>query len=150
MLVETTRKLLSSIIIRRIQKAWTKSPILSPGHNGSLRRLGTDTALLVFLNALEEAAENGTDVFASTWDITRAFDSATKELLKLAWIRLGVPDDIAVWLVDMDQVSHTVVRSPWARSVFSAAKYTGFTHSTDQTTDPAFFHPSRGVVIFGV
>jgi hypothetical protein len=69
MLVETTRKLLSSIVIRRIQNAWEKFPILSPGHNGSLRRLGTDTALLVFINALEEAAENGTDIFASTWDI---------------------------------------------------------------------------------
>jgi hypothetical protein len=145
MLVETTRKLLSSIVIRRIQNAWEKFPILSPGHNGSLRRLGTDTALLVFINALEEAAENGTDIFASTWDITKAFDSATKELLKLAWIRLGVPLDIAVWLVDMDKVSHTVVRSPWARSVFANSSYSGFTANTNQLQDPAFFHPMRGV-----
>ena len=37
--------------------------------------------------------------------MSRAFDAVSKNLQAIAWRRLGVPEDVADWLVDMDQES---------------------------------------------
>jgi hypothetical protein len=44
----------------------------------------------------------------------RAFDSLPKPFLVFAWIRLGVLEDIARYLVEMDVGGYTVIRSPIA------------------------------------
>ena len=42
------------------------------------------------------------------------YDAVSKNLQAIAWRRLGVPDNVADWLVDMDVAGITVVRSPFS------------------------------------
>ena len=63
---------------------------------------------------LEDAIEHDTPVHISSWDITRAFDSVSKNVMRLAWSRLGIPDEWVEWLVAMDVQGLTVVRTPHA------------------------------------
>lgn len=49
------------------------------------------------------------------YDISKAFDRPTKGFIKLCWHRIGVPDDIARWLVDLDIGGRSYIKSPWAQ-----------------------------------
>ena len=46
----------------------------------------------------------------------RAFDALPKPLLVFSWIRMGMPEDLAEYLVAMDWGGHSLVRSPLVMS----------------------------------
>jgi hypothetical protein len=68
----------------------------------------------MFINAIEDAIEHNTPMHTSSWDITRAFDSVSKNIMRLAWARLGVPIPWVQWLVGLDEHGTSVVRTPHA------------------------------------
>ena len=72
---------------------------------------GTETGVLEFAATLETAKELKAEVFISSWDLKRAFDSVDRRLLIFSWVRLGVPTQLAQFL---DQDSKMVVRRPVA------------------------------------
>jgi hypothetical protein len=113
-LVETSRKLWYAMIVNRIRSAWHDYGALSDLQHGSRPCRGTDSASIQFINAIEECHVSCTPLFASSWDIRRAFDSLPKPLLCFAWTRLGVPLDIAQMIVAADTDGVTVVKSPTA------------------------------------
>ena len=53
------------------------------------------TASLTFINMLEEVIEKGEVLHTCSWDITRAFDSVSENVMRMAWARLGVPQELA-------------------------------------------------------
>ncbi len=77
------------------------------------------TASTLFINTLEDAIEKGQPLHTCTWDITKAFDSVSKNVMKLAWTRLGVPDDWVQWIVGMDEKGTTTVRTPHAVDIWN-------------------------------
>jgi hypothetical protein len=56
------------------------------------------------------------DLHIISWDIRRAFDSIPKNLVKLAWDRLGIPLDVVKWLSDLD---HDGLTFPWTPHMMS-------------------------------
>jgi hypothetical protein len=46
------------------------------------------------------------------WDLRRAFDSVSRNFLRLSWTRLGVPADTVAWLTGLDKGGSTYVSSP--------------------------------------
>ena len=56
---------------------------------------------------METAKEMQCDLYMSSWDIKRAFDRVPKQLLIFAWVRLGVPPDVAECLVNIDRWGKT-------------------------------------------
>jgi hypothetical protein len=48
---------------------------------------------------MEETEECAADKYLSSWDIKRAFDRVPKNILILSWTRLGVPKEVAAYLV---------------------------------------------------
>ena len=48
----------------------------------------------------------------------KAFDSISKPIIRLAWLRVGVPADMVEWLIDLDVDSSTVVRSAFATKLW--------------------------------
>ena len=83
------------------------------------------TASLMFINAIEEAVEKDEPLHVSSWDITRAFDSVSKNIIRLAWSRLGVPASWVQWLVGLDERGTLVVRTPHAIRVWDRHKSKG-------------------------
>lgn len=68
------------------------------------------------INALEDTRVNENKMFFSSWDFTKAFDSVTPFFKELAYLRLGVPRDVAVWMDKLDSAGHTIVKTPQASS----------------------------------
>jgi hypothetical protein len=101
-LIEPLRKVWTSIFVYRVQNFWAEHPRSLDGQHGFLKGRGTDTAVTSMINALETAREWKSNMYLSSWDMKRAFDSLPKPLLVFAWIRLGVPEVLAEYLVDMD------------------------------------------------
>jgi hypothetical protein len=126
MLTDVLRKIWVSIIVNKIQKHWVKYDLIAPSQHGTLEHHGTESALLQFRNILEEARESCTEVYLSSWDIKRAFDRIPKQVIVFSWMRLGVPQEIAEYLVAMDYEGLTIVRTPAARTVWEQVGAKGF------------------------
>ena len=102
------------IVVKKIKRVWEWYGILQPNQHSGLKCRGTPTATLKSINVIEQAQESHSDIFSTSWDIRRAFDSVSKNLQKIAYARLGVPDDIIDYIVDIDDESQTYIRSPQA------------------------------------
>eukprot|EP01041_Mallomonas_annulata_P042294 gene42294-biopygen23782 len=57
--------------------------------------------------------------------MSKAFDTVSKPAMMIAWLRLGVPEQIATWLVGLDMDGATIVRTPSARRAWQQAHYQG-------------------------
>ena len=95
------RKLWERLILRRITSGWDAHSILNEAQHCRSDR-GCSAALLHFQAVLETAQETGTDVYMSSWDAQRAYDSTFKTDIKLAWMRLGLPPHISDYLISTD------------------------------------------------
>ncbi|OXE37562.1 MAG: hypothetical protein CGW95_00900, partial [Phenylobacterium zucineum] len=143
MLIEVIRKAWVGVTISKITACWERHHILSPTQHGFRRGRGTDSALVEFINAMEHAEEHHIPLYTSSWDIRRAFDSVSKSAMELSWVRLGVPQHVAVWLAHMDDSGATAIRSPWALTCWHKHKYSGFS-SIVSDRQPATFTRIRG------
>ena len=126
MLVEVLRKAWISIIVYRINSSWNRHNSLHPSQHGFRSRHGTDTALLGLQNMFEQSSISSSPLYLSSWDVKKAFDSLSKNVLRFSWIRLGVPIHVANLLVSLDEDGKTIVRTPYAQQIWSKTKYNGF------------------------
>ena len=88
-LVDTLRKLWERIILNRIQQVWQAHHTLATGQH-CIQGRGCATALLQFQAAQEMAQRNQQDLYMSSWDIRKAFDSISKNILVIAWCLRGM------------------------------------------------------------
>ena len=126
-LVDTIRKLWCKILLQRILEVWKRNDVLRHAQHGFCAGRSTMTASLMFINMLEEAIEKGEVLHTCSWDITRAFDSVSKNVMRMAWTRLGVPQEWADWLVKLDETGMTAVRTPHAAQIWNKHGRKGFT-----------------------
>ena len=111
-LYETLRKAWTTIIGKRIHLAWHENDVLHPKQYGYRLDQGTHMALFSVLNQIEGANHSKSTKHATFWDIKRAFDSIPRNIQKLAWVRLGVPKDVAEWFVNLDDGGLSFISSP--------------------------------------
>eukprot|EP01042_Synura_sphagnicola_P001035 gene1035-biopygen1112 len=78
----------------------------------------------------------GNCVYGCSWDMKKPLDSVSKPLILLCWQRLGVPLEIAQWLVDFDEAGFTIVRTPFAVERWDLHGLLG--------VQPFAFNPERG------
>jgi hypothetical protein len=69
------------------------------------------SASLLFINIPETAKMDCGVSNRTSYDMSKAFDTVSKNIQKIAWSRMGVPADVVDWLVDMDTDGVTVVIS---------------------------------------
>ena len=111
-LYEILRKLWTTIIAKRINLEWHNMSLLHASQYGYQLDNGTPMPLLNVLDEIEDAIHNDHTKHVTFWDIRRAFDSIPRNLQRLAWIRLGVPQDVAHWLVSLDDGGLSFIGSP--------------------------------------
>jgi hypothetical protein len=109
--LEVIRKIWSVIFVNRINDFHFNQNISHQGQHCG-RGKGTTTAVHEFIAAVETAKELKTELFVTSWDIKRAFDSVDRRLLVFSWTRLGVPEELARYLVEMDTPTVMVVKTP--------------------------------------
>ena len=123
MLSEASRKIWTSLILSRIQHAIKEHHLLNSAQHGYLSGRGTNSASLIFINLVESAKDLNTVSHRTSYDMSRAFDSVSKNIMRIAWHRLGVPPDVIEWLVELDTDGVTIVRSPFALANWALADY---------------------------
>ena len=113
MLVEVMRKIWVGLIMGRIRSFWSKHSLIDERQHAYLRGKGTQTAIPQLINAMESAKEFKTDLFMSSWDMSKAFDNLSREMILLSLRRLHIPDEIAAYLISLDLGDKVMVRTPW-------------------------------------
>ena len=78
-ILEVARKWWTGMIITKIMRVIEENNVLCSAQHGSRRNRSTASANLIFKNALESAWESETVVYGSSWDISKAFDSVSKD-----------------------------------------------------------------------
>jgi len=86
----------------------------------------------------EQSARTNSSLFLFSWDISKTFDFLCKNVLRFSWIRLGVPAPIALFLVSLVELGHTVVRTTHSRETWDKSRYKGFLKEND------YFNSERG------
>jgi len=76
MLLEVTRKAWASLIMSKIRSALIRHGVLSPAQHAFLPGRSVETASVQVRNVVEAAPHLRQDLYISSWDIRRAFDSA--------------------------------------------------------------------------
>jgi hypothetical protein len=101
-LLEVMRKCWTGLIVAAIMEAIERHEELAEGQHGFRKNRGTHTANLQLKNAMETAWQHKKKIYGSSWDISKAFDSVSRPLIRLAWDRVGVPPPIVDWLMELD------------------------------------------------
>ena len=115
-LLETTRKIWTAIIMTRIMGVLNKRQTLQSMQAGFTSGKSTDNCLLQFINAIEQAEQDHSPLYYVSYDISKAFDRPPKGILKMCWHRVGVPEDIVEWLINLDIDGRSYIKSPWAQN----------------------------------
>jgi hypothetical protein len=123
-LYEVARKIWTSIVLSKIQLTLMRHNIVNKSQNGFHDERAGDTGLLQLINVIEEAIELNTPPYFTLWDLKAAIDSPSKNPLRLSWTRLGIPDDIVNWLVEIDIGGKSYIKSPLAvHNAYSSPAY---------------------------
>jgi hypothetical protein len=62
---------------------------------------------------MESAKEFCSDIYISSWDMSKAFDNLSREMILLSLLRLHIPREIAEYLISLDVGGRVLVRTPW-------------------------------------
>ena len=87
---------------------------MGKGENSSSGTIWISTQSWNRINIIEDADEFHKPFFLMGFDTKEAFDAVNKHVMKIAWIRLGIPPDIAEYITELDIEGLTVVKSPHA------------------------------------
>ena len=137
-LLETMRKVWTAIIMSKISKTLQRHNVLQSTQAGFRPGCSTETSLLQLINIIEQAKQYHSPLYYVSYDISKAFDRPPKNILKLGWARVSVPEDIINWLVDMDVEGRAYIKSPWAQSHLDE-------HQKITGTKSPFFTQTTGV-----
>ena len=112
-------------MLTKLRAAWATDELLHPAQTMFIKGRSMDMSVISLLNLLETAREMKSDVFLSSWDITKAFDRVLIQAQVWAYIRLGVPIEVAEYMVAFDVDCVAVVRTPLACQAWQAGSYEG-------------------------
>ena len=144
MLVECLRKLWVGILIRRLSVFLTKEDFLSKSQHGYVARRSTVTSGLQLVDSLDDFNENRIDIFLSSWDFTKAFDTLPFSLSHLSLRRAFMPLDLADWLLQLDTDGRIIVRTPYALDNLRRNRLQHF-QLQSSPTNPGYFQAGAGV-----
>ncbi len=97
---------------------WEQEKSLHTAQYGYRSNRETETAILQLINPIEDADEFKKTFYLMGFDTIKPFDAVNKQVMRIAWIRLGVPADIAEYLTELDMDGLTLIKSPHASKVY--------------------------------
>ena len=145
MLLEVIRKVWTTLLHRKIAHAWETFGLLATGQAGGRPRRGTESPIMQLIAYLDHRRQSQQATFITFWDITKAFDSPSKNVLRASLARLAVPPQWAEWFVAMDMRGGVLPKSPSTQEFLSNGHRPWDAPSFDQATDqPGRFRTQRG------
>jgi len=118
-LLEVLRKLWNSFFMKKVNKFLARHNIPNTAQCAYWARMGTDTASLELINAMEAVRTVEGIIGLMSYDFTRAFDSVSKLLSRIALLRFGVSPRLADYLVDLDIDGTVLIRTPLTQELLA-------------------------------
>jgi len=113
-LLEILRKEWLTLVLNRHIEYLQTHNLLNTSQSGGLASRGTEDAILQLRNALEDAHDNANPMHLLAFDKAKAFDSPGRlSGIYMAWRRLGMPDDVARYLISCDEGNQIFPRTPY-------------------------------------
>ena len=112
MLLEVLRKVWTTLLHRKVAHAWEQFNLLAQGQAGGRPSHSTEGPITQLIAYLDHRRQSQSATFVTFWDIARAFDSPSKNILRASLARLAVPTDWADWFVSMDMKGGVLPKSP--------------------------------------
>ena len=153
-LYEIVRKVWTTIVAKRINHVWHTEGILHRAQYGYQLDNGVQMALFNTMNEVEGAYKRQQRKYITFWDIRRAFDSIPRNLQRLAWMRLGVPEDVSDWFVNLDNEGSTFIATPLydqnkklstPEEMLKGAPHVATLRDDNTSESDLAFHPERGI-----
>jgi hypothetical protein len=96
----------------KIGDFWRKWGLVDEAQHAYLRGKGTHTVLPQLLNCLEGARDFKTSLFVSSFDMSKAFDSADRNFVIACLVRMHVPEGLAEQMIGLDENEKIFVKCP--------------------------------------
>ena len=140
MLIEVTRKLWMSILMRRIENHWRKYKVIDDSQHAYTGGSNTDSAISQLYAGLETAKNQYGTIALGSWDFKKAFDSPAKSILILAWTRAGIPKKFAEYIVGMDIGGKIIIKTEYALNLQRRKGYNGLMSMSGNEGKKHFFN----------
>ena len=128
-----------NLLHRKIAHAWETFGLVATGRAGGRPRRGTESPIMQLIAYLDHRRQSQQATFITFWDITKAFDSPSKNVLRASLARLAVPPQWAEWFVGV------MPKSPSTQEFLRNGHRPSEAPSFDQATDqPGSFRAQRG------
>ncbi|CAB4437194.1 unnamed protein product [Rhizophagus irregularis] len=100
-LLDNIRKCVTKVLTNRLSAILTSNKVLRGLNFCGLK--GEDTAIPLRLmnDIIEDARENGRELWVVTQDMMKAYDSVSLESLQLALRRLDIPEKFVIWITGL-------------------------------------------------
>ncbi|EXX64498.1 hypothetical protein RirG_142120 [Rhizophagus irregularis DAOM 197198w] len=100
-LLDNIRKCVTKVLTNRLSAILTSNKVLRRLNFCGLK--GEDTAIPLRLmnDIIEDARENGKELWVVTQDMMKAYDSVSLESLQLALRRLDIPEKFVIWITGL-------------------------------------------------
>ena len=111
-LLETLRKMWSSIMSNRINEIFATGGYLHISQHGCLKKVGVDEANLGVINQYESSKELTSELYTVFWDKKRAFDRPPKPATYYAMIRVGIIERVTRSLIALGIGGEAYIKTP--------------------------------------
>ena len=111
-LLEVLRKLWNSFFMKKVNNFLARYKIPNTAQCAYWAKLGTDTASLELINALEATQSVEGIIGVMSFDFTRAFDSVSKTVIRISLARFGINPKLIDYLFEQDMAGTVLIRSP--------------------------------------
>ena len=114
-LLEVTRKAVCGIIKDRVRDAVEGAKILDyRQHGGRSGGFSTYSAVTSVARVFEDAITRRLDLHLMSVDIRKAYDTVNRTVgLHLAMRRIGIPEDICEWFLEIGRRNSNLVKYLW-------------------------------------
>ena len=123
MLLEALRKIWFNIIATKIKNTWEENSILEGTQYAYRKGRRCSNGIIQLINAIENAQDTGSELYISSWDIRRAFDSVSRPMILLSLQRLGVPRSVAERISYADKDDKVTVITPASMTSINAPSF---------------------------
>ncbi len=108
-LMEAMGKLFERIIFMRIVRVLGEHEMIDLSQHGGMTKRSTAEPIRVLAELMEDAEESGQEFHLFSADLSKAFDSLEFWSQAMSWRALGMPEQMAVMLMNLDKEAETEV-----------------------------------------
>ena len=108
-LMEALGKLFERILFMRIVKVLSKHSMIDLSQHGGMAHRSSADPIRILAEVMEDAEQSGQEFHLFSADLSKAFDSLEFWSQAMSWRALGMPEEMAMMLMNLDEMAESEV-----------------------------------------